>query len=334
MVGNALKKFNFVFILIFLIIEIDISIWGYCKSYYNAQIYLSNYLISGNSYDLIIKEGNREIADILAEQLQNVNIFKNTSSNTDDLKIILFHGNPQSFENINFEGEYKRFNFFEHYAIIGKNAIEYINKTGDGEYTYNYNGVNYEVIGIISSPINNLINDVVYLNMQTADLYDGSIIIDFKPDRAVFNAIEKLNQIDNIELQKHEESIINKFISYNNDNQIDVLLLLILFILIVFLIVFTLLSFKSEFIIKRFLGYTHLRIIKEFAFHLLILNSMIIFITVVFVYLPIRSKLKFENINLSFPSSLALNILICCLLLFSIFIFVLTLKGALHEKNN
>ncbi len=299
-----IKNDEKILIFIFIIIStFSLIISAYLTESYEIE-YLSQGYYSNNVEYFYCKNKDDFNIDNIYKNQEDIIIFKELSINN-DIRGIYYKGNIEKpnmksgrfFEKTDFDED-------KHYAVIGLNFTEGILEKDNIQYVI-YDGIKYEVIGIMGYNRESKIDRACFINLDDSlCAKEGAFAIDGTSKNKVNKMLENIQNNYSINLINREKNGIDRFFKTEGFNIILIILVLCVLILTtVSVSLYWVEKRKRKIAILRLVGYNDKRIIKVIFFRYLFLEHISIFIGFLIGNIIIIS----QNYNIS---SIIWNILI------------------------
>lgn len=276
------KKILLGFSTIILLLELLFTVYVNYIDFIDFQIITSNSLISDKSVTIIFKEDNVPPLSELIEHYPGVTILSELR-NFADLRVWGLCGNCFLDNNTNslINGTFfEKDDFFkkDFKAVVGTNILYsdncFLDKKGKKYFKFNNN--NYEVIGVISSDISDMLDNTVFVNLDSFNIQClNKFIIDSTDKQLIADTINNIKQEYDIDIIKENDNFIERYIFNDVDeNILTVLITIFISILVITLSMFTLRYYNEEIKVKRIIGISFKRILFD-------LFKYIVFLTVI-----------------------------------------------------
>lgn len=269
------KKIIFKFSILFTLTQLLFLLYQNHMEFLKVQTFSSNLFVSPHAISIVFQDNDHLSAEELHEIIKeypNIKLFHKAFGN-DEIQIYGFCGNSTFYPDINkfvngrFIGTEDLF-VDSAAAVVGKNIVASNYCIFDqNQHYFVYGEKWYAIQGIISSHVNNVLDDAVFINLDA--LY---AVPSFKITRITIDGLDKeIKDVGNQILDKHKAYQVK-----NNYNFIEQYIIeeshekrfyLIMFIFIVTLIVansiLLLISFGQEIGVRKILG---IPFIKTFTY--------------------------------------------------------------------
>lgn len=188
------------------------------NDYIDLQIITSNSLISDKSVSFIFRKDKAESLNELSELIEsypNITLLSELC-NFSDLRVWAIYGdcflenNVKSLINGNF---FVKDDFFKQdfKAVVGEDILNsdncFIDKNGKTYFKFIDN--NFEVIGVISTDITEMLNNTVFVNLDSINIeFLNRYVIDGKDPKAINSAVNSIRQKYSVDIVK--ENVRNR----------------------------------------------------------------------------------------------------------------------------
>jgi len=226
------NKYSLEIIIIFFIVGITTILVVYSENQYILNEKISNDYYSNKSLRFIVESDDDLTINEVFGNISSVDILYNEINND----IVAVYGKDISFPLLN--GRNIRtddYNSRKRVAILGAN-IESTNIINEVEY-FNFNGIEYEVIGRIGLNKESKLDNKIYINILETDIVqEGTWILDGDNTEDYFNSISLR---EGIEISKIDTEKIDVKKLFNNTNLITTIYIFIWIVLIITIVLIT-----------------------------------------------------------------------------------------------
>lgn len=328
------KKFILGFSTIILLLQLLFISYINYINYIDLQIITSNSLISDKSVSFILRKDKikslHELSKLI-EQYPGTNLFSQLC-NFSYLKVWGIYGDCGLNSNVNsfIEGKFlEKDDFFkkEFKAVAGKSILNSDNCFTDknGKPYFKFIDNNYEVIGVISTDITSMLDNTVFINLDSVNIqFLNKFVIDGKDSRTINNAVNSIKEKYNIDIINENNNFIERYIFNDTDERtLNVFVIIFISILLITLSIFTLCCYNEEINIKRIIGVNFKKILFDLfkSIFILILANTVLFLSIyAIIYCNILHKIHLNfyyfNVILFSGTVFAIEFLIIYLYVF------------------
>lgn len=244
------------------------------NDYIDLQIITSNSLISDKSVSFIFRKDKAESLNELSELIEsypNITLLSELC-NFSDLRVWAIYGdcflenNVKSLINGNF---FVKDDFFKQdfKAVVGEDILNsnncFIDKNGKTYFKFIDN--NFEAIGVISTDITEMLNNTVFVNLDSINIeFLNRYVIDGKDPKAINSAVNSIRQKYSVDIVKENNNFIKRYIFNNVDRHIlNDYIIIFINILMATLPMFTLCYYNEEIKVKRIIGINFNRVLID-----------------------------------------------------------------------
>ncbi|QSX05743.1 ABC transporter permease [Sedimentibacter sp. zth1] len=268
------KKLVLGFSIIILLLQLLFISYINYNDFVDLQIITSNSLISDQSVSLILRAGD---VPQLYELLELIKIYPDITLlsklyNFDNLVVWGLCGNCYLDNNANslINGRFfAKDDFFKEdfKAVVSENILNsdncYLDKNEKIYFKFNNN--NYEVIGVISSNISNMLDNTVFVNLDSLNIeFLNKFIIDGTDNEVIDNAVNSIIQEYNVDIISENNNFVERYIFNDVDKHIlSIFMVIFISILIITLSMFILHYYSEEIKVKRIIGISFKRILSD-----------------------------------------------------------------------
>ncbi len=198
----------------------------------------------------------------------------------------------------NFFTKHDFFNGFNK-AVVGRNILNSNNCVEDqqGNKYFVFESTKYQIIGVFSSTISNMLDNIAYINLESINNNFRKITIDSTNCQKAVKEIQKNNDIKII--KENNTHFMERYLFNDHDEFVlNVLVIVFIGILIILISLFVLYNYREELNVERIIGVNF----KNIWFDLLKNITFLIAVNVSFdflIYVGIYLKF-FQNFRLKF----------------------------------
>ncbi|QSX06265.1 hypothetical protein JYG23_02050 [Sedimentibacter sp. zth1] len=299
------KKLVLGFSIIILLLQLLFISYINYNGFVDLQIITSNSLISDKSVSLVFRAGDEPL---LYELLELIKLYPDITLlsklyNFDNLIVWGLCGNCYLDNNANLliNGTFfVKDDFFKEdfKAVVGKNVLNsdscFLDKNEKIYFKFNNN--NYEVIGVISSNISNMLDNTVFVNLDSLNIeFLNKFIIDGTDNKVIDKTVNSIKQEYNVDIISENNNFVERYIFNNVDKHIlNIFMVIFISILIITLSMFILHYYSEEIKVKRIIGISFKRIFFDLFKNILVLTlvNTILFVAVyTIIYYNVLQKI-------------------------------------------
>lgn len=299
------KKLFLGFSTICILLEVLLISYSSYLDFIDLQILTSNSLISDKSVSLFFKKDRVPPVYDLINRYHDVTILSELYNNS-DLRVWGICGNcylDSKTSSLISGTFFKKDDFFKKAfkAVVGKNVLNSNNTFEDkyGKKYFKFNNNYYEIIGSICSNISNMLDNTVFVNLDSFNIKFHKLIIDSANSRSIATAVNSIKREYDTDMIRENNNFIERYIFNDVDkNALNILFIIFVCILVILLAMFTLHHYSEEIKVERIIGISFSRILfnllKDIIF-MMVVNTAFVFVIYTIVYC-----IFFQNIHLSF----------------------------------
>lgn len=306
----------------------------------NLQIITSNTFISEKAYTVLFKEGNvGPPLHQLINRYPNITILSKLYSYP-DLQVWGICG--KSFLDIEsssvIEGRFfNKEDFFnkEFKAVVGKNVLSSENyfENDNGKKYFRFYNNDYEVIGHISSNVSNMLDNTVFVNLDSFDGKLGGFIIDSSKSSNITTIVNGLKREYDVNIIRKDDNFIKRYI-FNDEDRYILYILVTIFatMLMIILLIFTLHYYSEEVKVKRIIGTSFKNIFLD-MFRSVTFLTVVTTIFVAIIY-AISYSIFLKSIHIGFYFHMLVIVSLTILVIITITVYVwMFVSNNLFYKN-
>lgn len=284
----------------------------------------SNSLMSDNAITVLFEKQEVPSLHDLVNKYPNIAILS-TVYNYPDMKVFGICGNCNidSDAYALIEGNFfTKHDFFNgvNKAVVGKNILNSNNCVEDqqGNKYFIFKNTKYEITGVLSSNISNMLDNTVYINLESINNYFRKITIDSRNYQRAVKEIQKNNDIKII--KENNTHFMERYLFDHYDEFVlNVLVIVFIGILIILISLFVLHNYREEINVKRIIGVNFKNIwfdlLKNITF-LIAVNVFFDFLIYAGIYLKFLQNLRLKFYFFYFSEFSILIYAILCLIIY------------------
>ncbi|QNK39346.1 ABC transporter permease [Caproicibacter fermentans] len=319
-----MKKFKLGFTVMILLMEtIFIGYLNY-SNFVKIQKLASNSLMSDNSITVLFEKQEVPSLHNLINKYPDITILS-TVYDYPDMKVFGICGNC-NIDNDAYaliEGNFfTKHDFFNgvNKAVVGRNILNSNNCVEDqqGNKHFVFENTKYKIIGVLSSNISNMLDNTVYINLESINNNFRKIIIDDTNCQKAVKEIQKNYDIKTI--KENNTHFMERYIFNDHDNFVlNVLVIVFIGLLMILISLFVLHNYSEELSAERIIGIDFKNILfnllKDITY-LITSNIFLAFLIYAVIYLKFLQNLRLKFYFFYFCKFSVLIYVTLCLIIY------------------